>query len=50
MAFSKLKALLRKASARAFGALLEAVAKILPKIDASDCSGFFRHADTRLAK
>lgn len=44
MAFSKLKTLLRKASARTFEALLEAVAKSLPEITASDCLAFFRHA------
>ena len=44
MAFSKLKALLRKASARTFDALLDEVASILPKITEKDCKGFFRHA------
>ena len=44
MAFSKLKALLRKAAARTFPALIDAVAKTLPKLAASDCSGFFKHA------
>lgn len=44
MAFSKLKALMRKASARTFQALLDQLANILPKITASDCASFFRHA------
>ncbi|MCH6257252.1 transposase [Puniceicoccaceae bacterium K14] len=44
MAFSKMKTLLRKAAARTFQALLEAVAKPLPEITKSDCSAFFRHA------
>lgn len=44
MAFSKLKALLRKASARTFPALVEAVAQTLQKLTESDCSGFFKHA------
>ena len=44
MAFSKLKTLLRKAAARTFQALLEAVAKTLPKLTTRDCSAFFKHA------
>jgi len=44
MEFSKMKTLLRKAAARTFQALLEAVAEALPKITKSDCAAFFKHA------
>lgn len=44
MAFSKLKALLRKASARTFEALMEALGQALAQITPQDCQGFFRHA------
>lgn len=44
MAFSKMKTLLRKASARTFQALLDAVAQVLPEISENDCCAFFKHA------
>jgi hypothetical protein len=46
-AFSKLKASLRKAGARAFGALVEAMGRALDAITARDASGFFRHCGYR---
>lgn len=42
-AFSKLKGLLRKAQARARGALLEAIGSALWAITARDARGYFRH-------
>lgn len=45
LAFSKLKALLRKAAARTFDALVEALAEAIPKITPEDCAAFFRHAN-----
>jgi transposase len=42
-AFSKLKGLLRKAQARARGALLEAIGSALSAITAGDARGYFRH-------
>ena len=44
-AFSKLKGLLRKAQARARGALLEAIGSVLSAITARDARGYFRHCD-----
>ena len=42
-AFSKLKALLRKARARRRGALLEAIGSALSAITAWDARGYFGH-------
>ena len=42
-AFSKLKASLRRAGARTFGALVEAMGRAMDGIAARDASGFFRH-------
>ena len=42
-AFSKLKALLRKAQARARGALVEAIGRVLSAITARDAKGYFGH-------
>jgi transposase len=44
LAFAKLKALLRQAAARTLDELLSAVATSLNAFSASDCRGFFRHA------
>ena len=44
MAFSKLKALLRKAAARHWNDLLEAVTHALDTISADQCLNFLRHA------
>jgi transposase len=46
-AFSKLKALLRKAGARAQEALLEAMGRALDAMTASDARGFFEHRGYR---
>lgn len=46
-AFSKLKALLRKAEARTRGALLEAMGRALDAVSASDARGFFEHRGYR---
>ena len=45
MAFSKLKALLRKAAKRTFEDLVDEIAKAISKISPSDCKGFFSHAN-----
>ena len=45
MAFSKLKALLRKAAKRTFEELVDELARAIPQISSSDCHGFFRHAN-----
>jgi transposase len=45
MAFSKLKALLRKRQARSFDELFKAVAEATISFPARHCSGFFRHAN-----
>ena len=42
-AFAKLKASLRRAQARTFGALIEAIGRALGEIRGRDASGFFRH-------
>ncbi len=42
-AFAKLKASLRRAQARTFGALIEAMGRALGEITDRDASGFFRH-------
>ncbi len=42
-AFSKLKALLRKAAARTRDALLDAIATALPRITQGDAAGYFTH-------
>jgi transposase len=44
MAYSKLKALLKKAAARTIDELLAAIAGALPRITASDCLGYFASA------
>ncbi len=46
-AFSKLKSSLRKAQARTFGALVEAIGRALDAITERDASGFFRHCGYR---
>jgi transposase len=46
-AFSKLKALLRKAEARTRGALLEAMGRALDAVSVSDARGFFEHRGYR---
>jgi transposase len=46
-AFSKLKALLRKAGARTREALLEAIGRALDALTASDARGFFEHRGYR---
>ncbi len=48
-AFSKLKALLRKAAARDRGSLVEAIGTALSAITARDASGFFGHCGYPLA-
>ena len=45
MAFSKLKALLRKAAKRTFEDVVDEIAKAISKISPSDCKGFFSHAN-----
>ena len=45
MAFSKLKALLRKRIAREFAELVSAVAEILPRFTAQECRNLLRHAN-----
>jgi len=42
-AFSKVKALLRRAKARTLEALFEATAQALDAVSASDASGYFEH-------
>jgi transposase len=42
-AFAKLKASLRRAQARTFEALIEAMGRALGEITNRDASGFFRH-------
>ena len=42
-AFAKLKASLRRAQGRTFGALIEAMGRGLDEITDQDASGFFRH-------
>jgi transposase len=44
MAFSKFKALLKKAAARTRDDLWTVIGQALPKISAKDCSGYFRAA------
>jgi transposase len=46
-AFSKLKALLRKAGARTREALIEAIGRALEALTASDARGFFEHRGYR---
>jgi len=46
-AFSKLKALLRKAGARTREALIEAIGRALEAVTASDARGFFEHRGYR---
>jgi hypothetical protein len=46
-AFSKLKGSLRRAGARTFGALVEAMGRALDAITARDASGFLRHCGYR---
>ena len=46
-AFAKLKASLRRAQARTFGALVEAMGRALDEITARDASGFLRHCGYR---
>ena len=46
-AFSKLKALLRKAEAHTREALIEAMGRALEAVTATDASGFFRHCGYR---
>jgi transposase len=48
-AFAKIEHLLREASARTRGALLEAIGAALSAISARDALGFFEHAGYRLA-
>lgn len=45
LAFSKLKTLMKKASARTFEALIEALGEVLRSITEQDCKGFFKHAN-----
>ena len=44
-AFSKVKALLRKAKARTLEALFEATAQALRAVSADDARGYFEHCD-----
>lgn len=44
MAFSKLKALLKKAAARTLDALWDAIAEALPRLTSQDCANFFSAA------
>jgi len=46
-AFSKLKALLRKAGGRTREALMEAMGRALDAVSASDARGFFEHRGYR---
>lgn len=46
-AFSKIKSLLRRASARSKGALIEAMGRALDAVTAGDARGFFEHAGYR---
>ncbi len=46
-AFSKIKALLRRAEARGRGVLVEAMGKTLDAISARDAKGFFEHCGYR---
>ncbi len=46
-AFAKLKALLRRAGARTFEALIGAMGRALDAITGRDASGFFRHCGYR---
>ena len=48
-AFSKLKALLRKAQARARGALVEAIGRAISPLTPEDAVGFFGHCGYPLA-
>jgi transposase len=48
-AFAKIKNLLREASARTKGALVEAIGTALSAISAQDARGFFEHAGYRPA-
>ena len=48
-AFSKIKALLRKAQARDRGALVEAIGRALSAVTAKDARGFFGHCGYPLA-
>jgi len=48
-AFSKIKALLRKAQARDRGALVEAIGRALSTVTAEDARGFFGHCGYPLA-
>lgn len=50
MAFSKLKALLRKKAARSFDALCEALGEICDLFDPNQCRNFFKPPDTRPIK
>ncbi len=47
-AFAKLKALLRRAGARTFEALVEAMGRALDEITHRGASGFFRHCGYRV--
>ena len=47
MAFSKLKAALRKGAARTVEALWKLIRKLLKTFAPSDCAGYFRHAGYR---
>ena len=42
--FAKLKAFLRKAAARTFDALLDAIAELLPRISADECANYIADA------
>lgn len=44
MAFSKLKALLRKAAGRAVGALWDRIGQVLDAFTPQECANYFRHA------
>ena len=48
LAFAKLKASLRRAQARTFGALIEAMGWALDAVTAEDARGFFEHRGYRL--
>ena len=47
MAFSKLKAALRKGAARTVEALWKLIRKLLKTFAPDDCAGYFRHAGYR---
>jgi transposase len=49
-AFSKVKALLRKAKARTFEALFEATAQALEAISAEDARGYFKHCGYEMSQ